>query len=232
MGLAIDPAGRNAHAANEVADGTVTQFRLADGVLSPRTPAAVAAGSYPSGVAVGLDGERAYVTNSGFTPTSTVSQYSIAPGGGLSPLQAPEAVTGTTPIAIALSPDGDSAYVPNLYSASISQFTATSPTTAACGPRAPLMVPAGVQPQGIVFTDDGSRAYVVNYGSSNISSYSVDGGGRLRALGPPPTPTGEQSEAIALRSTSPGAADRHGLRIVGLQRNPERGTARADRPDP
>ena len=155
MGLAIDPAGRNAYVANEVADGTVTQFRLADGVLSPRTPAAVAAGSYPSGVAVGLDGERAYVTNSGFTPTSTVSQYSIAPGGGLSPLQAPEAVTGTTPIAIALSPDGDSAYVPNLYSASISQYTVTHDGSLRA--KGPATAPAGVQPQGIVFTDDGSR---------------------------------------------------------------------------
>ena len=28
VGLAIDPAGRNAYVANEVADGTVTQFRL------------------------------------------------------------------------------------------------------------------------------------------------------------------------------------------------------------
>ena len=133
-------------------------------------------------------------------------------------------MTGTTPIAIALSPDGDSAYVANLYSASISQYTVTHDGSLRA--KGPATAPAGVQPQGIVFTDDGSRAYVVNYGSSNISSYSVDGGGRLRALGPPPTPTGEQSEAIALRSTSPGAADRRGLRIVGLQRNPERGTAR------
>ena len=70
VGLAIDPAGRNAYVANEVADGTVTQFRLADGVLSPRTPAAVAAGSYPSGVAVGLDGVASLRAHLLLQPTS------------------------------------------------------------------------------------------------------------------------------------------------------------------
>ena len=101
-----------------------------------------------------------------------------------------------------MSPDGDSAYVPNLYSASISQFTVVHDGSLRA--KGPATAPTGVQPRGIVFTDDGSRAYVLNYGSSNISSYSVDGGGHLRALGPPPTPTGERPEAIALRSTSPG----------------------------
>ena len=68
-----------------VADGirnTVAQYDVgAGGVLSPKTPATVAAGVTPFGVAVSPDGKSVYVTNA----NQIVSQYDVGAGGALAP---------------------------------------------------------------------------------------------------------------------------------------------------
>ncbi|MDQ6777550.1 MAG: lactonase family protein, partial [Actinomycetota bacterium] len=90
----------------------VSQYAIgAGGMLSSLTPATVATGGSPSGVAVSPDGKSAYVANSN---GSTVSQFTIDPvSGALTPKTPATVATGLSPSGVAVSPDGKSAYVAN-----------------------------------------------------------------------------------------------------------------------
>jgi DNA-binding beta-propeller fold protein YncE len=113
-GIAVAPDGKSAYVYNSGIGGgdppgnTVSQYDIdpITGVLSPKTPAAVAAapGSTESGLAVTPDGHSAYVVNS-----SVVSQYSIDPITGALSSQVPATVPtggGSTGIAVASLPRG------------------------------------------------------------------------------------------------------------------------------
>ncbi len=103
-------ASSSAYVTN-IGGGTVSQFTVAaNGTLSPKTPATVATGTGPDGVALSADGKSAYVTNSG---GGTVSQFTVAANGTLSPKTPATVATGSDPNAVALSADGKSAYVTN-----------------------------------------------------------------------------------------------------------------------
>jgi len=80
----------------------VSQYDVAPGgTLTAKTPATVATGTNPFGVALSPDGRSAYVTNLG---GASVSQYDVAPGGTLTAKTPATAATGTNPTGIALSP--------------------------------------------------------------------------------------------------------------------------------
>ena len=93
--------GKSAYVTNHDSN-TVSQFTVAaNGTLSPKTPATVATGSDPFGVALSADGKSAYVTNSN---GNTVSQFTVAANGTLSPKTPATVATGTDPAGIAVSP--------------------------------------------------------------------------------------------------------------------------------
>ena len=80
----------------------VSQYGIgADGRLSPKGPATVAAGANPLGVAVAPDGRSAYVTNNG---GGNVSQYGIGADGRLSPKSPATVAAGFGPIGVAVTP--------------------------------------------------------------------------------------------------------------------------------
>jgi 6-phosphogluconolactonase len=83
---AVDPSGRYVY----VTGSALSQFTIASGgQLQPMTPAAVTAGTGPTGIAFDPTGKFAYVSNM----DGTVSQFGIGPTGGLSPLN-PSVVFG------------------------------------------------------------------------------------------------------------------------------------------
>src|SRR5437588_9700604 len=90
----------SAYVAN-AGSANVSQYAIATaGELSALTPATVAAGSLPVGVAVTPDGKSAYVTN---LASGSVSQYDIdALTGALSPKTPATVAAGTKPFGIAV----------------------------------------------------------------------------------------------------------------------------------
>ena len=94
-------------------DDSVSQYDVgAGGALSPKSPATVAAGGLPYGVAVSPDGESVYVTNA--EQRHSVSQYDVGAGGALSPKSPATVAAGRSPSGVAVSPDGESVYVANV----------------------------------------------------------------------------------------------------------------------
>jgi len=79
---AVSPNGRSLYVTNSSSDslsGFVSQYDVGPGgALSPKTPAAVAVGPFPFGVAVSPDGRSAYVAS--WVPPS-VSQYDVGRAG-------------------------------------------------------------------------------------------------------------------------------------------------------
>ena len=73
----------------------------ADGGLSPKATATVAAGNTPVKVAVSPDGGSVYVTNA---LGDNVSQYDVGAGGGLSPKAQATVAAGSGPFGLAVSP--------------------------------------------------------------------------------------------------------------------------------
>jgi DNA-binding beta-propeller fold protein YncE len=107
--IAVSPDGRSAYVTN-FATGqptdTVSQFDVdpVTGELTPKTPASVAAGSRPSGIAVTADGTSAYVVDVS-APASGVSQYTIDPATGrLSPKSPSIVAAGAEPVDVAVTP--------------------------------------------------------------------------------------------------------------------------------
>ncbi len=170
------PVAAGAAGSVYVIDGAVSQYAIgAGGLLSPLTPASVAAGSSPSGVAVTHDGRSAYVTN---VASATVSQYSIDPlTGALSPKTPASVAAGSSPSGVAVTHDGRSAYVVNdpgiQLNGTVSQYS-IDPLTGALSPKTPASVPTGRAPQGVAVTPDGKSVYVTNTAASTVSQYSID----------------------------------------------------------
>src|SRR5512133_776760 len=80
--------------------GYVSQFDIgADGTLSPKNPATVAAGYYPGAVAMSPDGKSLYVTANSGPPgyVGQIFQYDVGAGGALSPKSPPTVATGSGP---------------------------------------------------------------------------------------------------------------------------------------
>jgi YVTN family beta-propeller protein len=166
----------------EQPSGTVSQFDVgAGGALAPKSPAAVAAGFRPRGVAVSPDGQSVYVTNNG---EHAVSQYDVVAGGALAPKSPATVDTGLVPTGVAVSPDGQSVYVTTSWS-SVFQYDVGG--DGALTPKSPATVAAGPIPTGVAVSPDGLSVYVTNLLSNDVSQYDVGAGGALAPKSPQPT---------------------------------------------
>jgi 6-phosphogluconolactonase (cycloisomerase 2 family) len=199
--LAIPAASRaagSAYVANAV-DSTASQFAIGTaGELVPLSPATVATGASPVGIALSPDDTSAYVTNSG---DGTVSQYDVDPTtGALSP-KTPATVAGiSSPIhtGIAVTPNGRTAYVTNFNDNTVSQY-GIDPTTGALSPKTPLTVATGKGPLGIAVTPDGNSAYVAGTTDGTVSQYDIDPlTGALTPKTPASAPAGTAPSGVAV----------------------------------
>jgi YVTN family beta-propeller protein len=178
LAVLLVPAG--ARAAGTVYAGEqnlnlVAQYAIgAGGLLSPLTPASVAAGREPLGVAVTPDGRSVYVTN---VNDSTVSQYDVDPvSGALSPKTPATVASRLFPNGVAVTPDGKSVYVTN-FDFAVSQYD-VDPVSGALSPKTPARVAAGPNPAFVAVTPDGRSAYASNFFAGtfggSVSQYSID----------------------------------------------------------
>jgi DNA-binding beta-propeller fold protein YncE len=105
-GVAVSPDGQSLYVANsysgEGRNGTISQYNVGPGgKLSPKSPATVAAGRGPKGLALTPNGKSMYVAN---TDGNNLWQYNVGPGGKLSPKSPARVATGTWPVGVAVSP--------------------------------------------------------------------------------------------------------------------------------
>jgi 6-phosphogluconolactonase len=124
--IVITPSGKFAYVVNNTTGSGgalgVWQYTVdsATGILTPNTPAAVASGNGPTGIAVDPTSRFAYVVN---RQDSTVTMYTIDPDTGnltLNPSatnQTATIATGAQPFRISVDPTGKFVYVTNEESA-------------------------------------------------------------------------------------------------------------------
>jgi DNA-binding beta-propeller fold protein YncE len=187
FGVAVSPDDKSVYVTNEFnnsggpSSGTVSQYDVGPGgALTPKTPATVATGAGPQGVAVNADGKSVYVINAGSNPSlpGTVAQYSIDPvTGALSPKTPAAVATGAGPRFVAVSRDGKSVYVTNESGNTVSQYNVGG--GGALTPKNPATVAAGTDPQGLAVSPDSKSIYVINAGglppvTGTVSQYNVD----------------------------------------------------------
>ncbi len=164
--------------------------------LKPLTPATVAAGNTPQGVAVTPDGTSVYVADKN---DGTISQYNIDSATGVLTPKSPATVaTGSAPLAVAVTRDGKSAYVVNEGDNTVSQYT-IDPSTGDLTPKSPATVATGTNPFAVAVTRDGKSAYVVNEGDDTVSQYTIDPStGDLTPKSPATVAAGMQPDGVAV----------------------------------
>jgi DNA-binding beta-propeller fold protein YncE len=114
-GLAVSPDGGSVYVADFASPNHtsfVSQYDVGpEGTLSPKNPPTVAAGDFPTNVAVSPDGRSVYVPNA---HTHDVSQYDVGAGGRLSPKNPPTVPAAGNAVGVAVNPNGNSVYVTNI----------------------------------------------------------------------------------------------------------------------
>jgi hypothetical protein len=163
------------------------------GALSPKSPATVATGDFPRGLAVSPDGDSVYVTS---LNTDNVFQYDAGSNGTLTPKSPATVAAGNVPWQVTVSPDGDSVYVTNELDDTVSQYDVGA--GGALAAKTPATVAAGDFPEALVVSADADSVYVANSGSSSVSQYNVGGGGLLSPKFPATVPAGDLPIAVAV----------------------------------
>ena len=205
QGVAMSPDGRSAYVtvtsfANNFA-GEISQYDVgAGGALSPKSPATVATGDNPRGVAVSPDGRSVYVANVGSPFTGdTVSQYDVGAGGALTPKSPATVAAGDQPGDVAVSPDGRSVYVANAFDHDVSQYDVGA--GGALTPKNPPTVDAGGAPFGVAVSPDGQNVYLANLfilRSGNVAQFDVGPGGGLSPKSPATLDTDAAATDVAV----------------------------------
>jgi DNA-binding beta-propeller fold protein YncE len=202
-GVAVSPDGASVYLANfqqsqSSGPSTVAQFDVGTGgALTPKSPATVATGNRPVGVAVSPNGASVYVTNlTSSSGSGDVFQYDVGAGGALAPKSPPTVATGTTPEAVAVSPDGTNAYVTNNGSNDVSQYNVG--VGGALTPKSPATVAAGGSPVWMAVSPDGASVYVTNDSGNSVSQYTVGAGGALAPKSPATVAAGAGPTGIAV----------------------------------
>ena len=197
--VVVHPSGKFAYVANfgdedfGTVPGSVSMYRInADGSLvSVGTIAEALAGTIS--VAVHPSGKFAYVANSGFKNSNTISMYTIdATTGALTSIGT---VAGENPGSVAVHPSGKFAYVANVGSSnSISMYAIDAATGALTSIGT---VAAGELPESVAIDPSGKFAYAANAQSNNLSMYTVNATtGVLTSIGTIAAGTAPNSVAV------------------------------------
>src|SRR5438128_1436972 len=179
--------------------GNVSEFGVGPtGLLAPLTPATVAAGMGPAGIALSPDGRRVYVCDGS---ASSVLQFDVtAASGTLSPKTPASVESGGGPIhsGIVVTSDGKNAYVTNFNDNSVSQYSIEA-TTGLLSAKTPATVASAEHPLDIAVTPDGKSAYVTNTEADTVSQYDINPTtGGLSPKTPATAATGSQPENLAI----------------------------------
>lgn len=161
--------------------GQVGQYKVdhATGVLTPNSPASVAAVSNTRYLAAHPTGRYIYALNQ---TGPNISQYAVDPATGLlsSLTPATVATSGGTPLAISVHRNGKFAYAGVSATSSIDMFTIDQ-TTGALSPNTPATL-AGCNAQTFVYHPTLDFVFVSCTNTSQVHTYSVNASGVLTLL--------------------------------------------------
>lgn len=206
FGVVVSPDGRNVYVTDAGVGnlgGGVSQFSVdrGTGQLTAMTPATVAAGLSPQGIAVTPNGRFVYVPD---LDGNVVQGYRVdRRTGSLSRLASVTVATGTAPEGIVVTPDGRSVFVVNSDDATVSQYTA-DPSTGMLVAKSPAEVALpGVPLAGaLALGSHGRRAYALGsngIGNGDVFQFRV---GRVRSglkpLTPPSVEAGADPVSVAM----------------------------------
>jgi S-layer protein (TIGR01567 family) len=160
-------------------DNTVSVIDTATNTVSPNP---IYVGNAPYGVAVSLDGTRAYVTNGGsFNVAGTVSVIDTSDNNVIDTYTVEK-----KPMGIAINPSGTKVYVANYVSGTVSVIDTVSKTI--------KPVTVGMGPVGVAISPDGSKVYVTNELSYTVSEIDI----ATDTVNPNPIYVGMQPWGIAV----------------------------------
>lgn len=217
--MVVDPLGRFAYVANLVSNAsdlsTISMYTInsTTGALTPTTPATVATGWLPQGIAIDPRGRFVYTAN---TDDSTVSMFTINQTTGVLTPTTPASVSTmipgeplSQPGFLTVDPAGKFLYVSALDSdgATVSMYSIDQ-TTGLLTPTSPAVVSTGGIPFQVVVAPSGQFAYVVNnfnfVGSPDgVFQYTANSTtGVLTPSSPAAVGTGEAPTEIAIDPTS------------------------------
>jgi DNA-binding beta-propeller fold protein YncE len=181
------PAWANGVFVSDPDGEALSQFSSgANGALSALSPASVADGYAPAGIAVTPNGANLYAADGAYDNGNFISQFSIF-NGALSPLSPATVGADDTPGEVAISPDGKYLYVgTNLGGGSISQYSIGA--NGALSPLSPASVDLNGVPAGIAVAPNGKYLYAAvpftGGPSDAIWQFSIGAGGALAPLTP------------------------------------------------
>ena len=160
----------------DTGSNSISEYDVATtGMLTPKSPATIAAPGVLDGIAISPDRRSVYVTSN-----TGIAQYDVLPGGVLRPKSPATLTVGTSTIGVAITPDGKSLYA----TAHNGVLEYDIGPGGLITPKAPTSIAAGSDPRGIVVSPDGTSAYATDFASDTISEYSVAANGVLSAKSP------------------------------------------------
>jgi len=157
--MAIAPDGHSLYVTDEhsivespeeAREGSVSQFAIAaDGALVPKTPATVAAGYEPKGLAISPSGDDLYVADS--TEAGRIAQFTIGSNGALAAATPSTVAAGRQPFGLAVGLDGKHLYVSNSAEYTIGEYEVEDGGTLRAVPGS--TVPTGEWPMSVVLVE-------------------------------------------------------------------------------
>jgi 6-phosphogluconolactonase (cycloisomerase 2 family) len=200
VSLTVDPTGRYAYAVvgtGSSTPGVVAQFTIGnDGTLAAMTPATAPTGdNNPLSISVDPTGRYAYVVNGSF---GSVSQYSIAPSGGLTPLNPSAVLNVSLPQSIAIDPSGRYVYV---TSSGLSGTDSVYQYTIEAGGTLTPMSPASVTTPsfGMAIAIDPTGRYLYVADGAEVDQFNIgETSGGLTAMSPQTVPAGVNPVSISV----------------------------------
>lgn len=181
--VAFSPDGRYL-VVTERATNNIDVFRVQpDGTLSQITVnPAVGAGTFAATFAP--NGALLVSETGGAGPSSTISSYSIVPGGKLAPISATVPTLGAANCWNVVTPDGRFVYASNAGTSSISGFQIGRNGSLTALPGTVVGVnPAGSTNLDITISADGAYLYSLNAASGAIGVFQIRPDGSLDSFG-------------------------------------------------
>jgi 6-phosphogluconolactonase (cycloisomerase 2 family) len=203
--IAFTPNGKYAYVSDSGEDA-ISQYTVSAGVLTPMTPATVAADELPQDLTINAKGTDLYAPVANGSTAGAVEVYSIGSTGALTAVGSTPA--GVKPVYLALDPTGPYAYVASSAGAEVYGYSISSATGALTAlANSPFSTGAGSLPQFITIDPSGRFGYTANEGTANITGFTISSTtGELTAM-PSAFPAGTKPIFVSISPEVPGIRD-------------------------
>lgn len=160
-------------------------------VFTPATTFALPSGTDPDGIAFDPAGSLVAVAD---YDTSSVSLFSVSPGGALGELVA-SFPAGSGPVALSFSPSGGLLAIADLSTSQVTVLSVSSTGTLTEAPGSPVQLSGG--PYDVAFSPNGGLLATADSGADVVQDFAVAANGALTSAGAQATPAGSDPASLA-----------------------------------